>query len=1069
MKKPFTFHHLTTFFTLVLFTGIQFKAHSECNAAFTYSQSPNSLLVSFTDASSSDFEVISWLWHFGDGGVSDNHAPTHTYSAPGTYEVCLTIHDNHGCEDSFCQNIVVEAVNQECNALFTYIQTPGTLTIHFDDQSTSPHDITTWHWTFGDGETSTAHEPVHTYDTPGTYEVCLMIHDNNDCNDTYCTNVVVEPVSQGDCNADFGYYQTPNTLIIHFQDSSSSNHDIISWLWHFGDGGISDNHAPTHTYNEAGTYEVCLTIHDNSGCEDTYCQNIVVEPINQEDCNALFEYGQLANTLSIHFEDLSTSSHDIISWFWNFGDGETSDAHEPTHTYDQPGSYEVCLTIHDNSGCEDVYCHLVVVEPVSGGECNANFNSEQLPGTLTLHFHDQSTSNHDIISWLWHFGDGGVSDDHHPYHTFDSPGTYVVCLTIHDNTGCVDSTCMEVVVEPATPGECNALFTYEQVPGTLTIHFVNQSTSNHDIISWLWHFGDGGVSDNHAPTHTYDQPGTYEVCLTIHDNSGCEDSFCLNVIVEPVTGGECNAVFDSEQLPNTLTLHFHDHSTSNHDINSWIWHFGDGGVSDDQHPYHTFDQPGTYVVCLTIHDNSGCVDSTCMEVVVEPVQPGECNASFTFEQVPGTLTVHFVDHSTSNHDIVSWLWHFGDGGISDNHAPTHTYDQPGTYEVCLTIHDNTGCEDTYCTVITVEPVNNDCQASFNWEQVDSSLTVHFFNNSSSPHDIISFIWHFGDGHVADGPNPTHTYEHSGSYEVCLTIHDNANCVSTWCTVVTIEASASECQAYFSYEQQPNTLTVFFNDTSYSSNTIVSWLWHFGDGGVSDNPNPHHTYAHGGTYEVCLTIHDDHGCTDTHCYPVVVEGVQEQCHAVFSWDVDSTGLTVYFTNMSTNTTPNTTYLWTFGDGTESTEENPVHTYDHFDNYTVCLYLNDPDIDCENHVCHIVHVNIAGGANQGIAIPFAAHNDLRAKEADIPATQHIITIYPNPAVSSATIGYDLTSEADVRIDVSDLYGNQLIQVVNTREVKGAYDHTLHLSDLYPGIYMVRVMINDEIQVKKITVTR
>src|SRR6188472_642300 len=131
--------------------------------------------------------------------------------------------------------------------------------------------------------------------------------------------------SNAECNADFGYHQDQGTLLVHFYDSSTSTFEVVSWLWTFGDGGVSDSHNPNHTYAEPGTYEVCLTIHDNHDCNDMYCQTVIVEPIGQGSCNALFEYEQIQNTLTIHFINQSTSEHDITSYSWNFGDGHNGD------------------------------------------------------------------------------------------------------------------------------------------------------------------------------------------------------------------------------------------------------------------------------------------------------------------------------------------------------------------------------------------------------------------------------------------------------------------------------------------------------------------------------------------------------------------------------------------------------------------------------------------------------------------------------------------------------------------------------------------------------------------------
>ncbi|MBK9104613.1 MAG: PKD domain-containing protein [Saprospiraceae bacterium] len=327
--------------------------------------------------------------------------------------------------------------------------------------------------------------------------------------------------------------------------------------------------------------------------------------------------------------------------------------------------------------------------------------------------------------------------------------------------------------------QCNAAFTWEQIPGTLQIHFnSSQSTSEHDIVSYAWTFGDTHTSDGANPYHTYETAGTYLVCLTITDNFGCVDDVCHEVTVQPVAPG-CNAQFNWEQLTNTLQIHFHSTSTSSHDITSYQWNFGDGHSGDGSAPYHTYDSSGTYLVCLTITDNTGCVDDICHEVTVLPL-PSECNAAFTWEQFTGTLQVDFTNTSTSDHEIVSFQWNFGDGNTGDGANPTHTYLEPGTYLVCLIITNEAGCVSDVCHEVTVTAPGSGCNANFTWEQIPGTQQIHFHSTSTSEHDIISYSWNFGDNHEGDGANPYHTYETPGTYVVCLTITDNAGCSSTEC-------------------------------------------------------------------------------------------------------------------------------------------------------------------------------------------------------------------------------------------------------------------------------------------------
>jgi len=839
--------------------------NNNCEAAFTWEQLPNTLTVHFNSTSTSQHDIISYAWTFGDGGTASTQDPNHTFAAAGVYHVCLVITDNVGCVSDVCHDITVAPVAGGCNAAFNWEQFQGTLTVDFFSTSTSEHDIISYSWNFGDGNTGDGQNPSHTYLESGVYLVCLTITDNTGCVDDVCHEVTVAAVG-GDCQAEFNWEQLNNTLTEHFHSTSTSSHDITSYSWNFGDGHTGDGSNPYHTYAEAGVYTVCLTITDNSGCSSTICHEVTVLPVTPGACQAGFNWEQITNTLTIHFANTSTSEHDIISYSWNFGDGHTGDGQNPNHTYAEAGVYTVCLTITDNTGCTSTICHEVTVLPVNAGGCQAGFNWEQITNTLTIHFANTSTSEHDIISYSWNFGDGHTGDGQNPNHTYAEAGVYTVCLTITDNTGCTSTICHEVTVLPVTPGDCHADFNWEQLPGTLTFHFHSTSTSAHDIISFAWTFGDGGTGSTWDPYHTYDTTGVYVVCLTITDNTGCTSTTCHELNVEPLTPGNCQAGFNWEQYQNLYTVHFTSTSTSEHEITSYSWNFGDGHTGDGQNPNHTYAGPGVYTVCLTITDNTGCTSTICHEITVLQVTPGECHAEFNWEQLTNTLTEHFHSLSTTQHDITSYSWDFGDGHTGDGANPYHTYDQPGTYTVCLTITDNSGCTSTTCHEVVVNAVPNSCNASFTWEQTDS-LTIHFNSTSTSNHDIISYSWTFGDGGTASTQDPYHTYDQPGVYTVCLIITDNAGCVSDVCHEIAITSPAtSEANFEAVVGEHPNIFV--FHNHSFGFNEHTTWFWEFGDGQTSTNFDPHHTYSSPGTYVVCLTmVNLDNGFLDKFCVTI----------------------------------------------------------------------------------------------------------------------------------------------------------------------------------------------------------
>jgi PKD repeat protein len=778
------------------------------------------------------------------------------------------------------------------------------------------------------------------------------------------------------------------------------------------------------------------------------------------DCNAAFEWSQTPGTLIIVFDNNSTSEHDIISYSWNFGDGHNGDVVNPSHTYDEPGTYLVCLIITDNVGCVSDVCHEITVAAAEP-DCHAGFTWDQVGNTLEVDFSNTSTSENDIISYSWNFGDGSTGDGANPSHTYDEPGTYVVCLIIHDSEGCVSDVCHEVHVEGADE-PCHADFTWEQIPGTLQIHYHITSTSNHDIISYSWNFGDGQEGDGQNPYHTYEEPGTYVVCLVIHDSEGCVSDVCHEVHVE---GGEseCHADFTSEQIPGTLQIHYHSTSTSNHDIISYSWNFGDGQEGDGQNPYHTYDEPGTYVVCLVIHDSEGCVSDVCHEVHVEGGE-SECHAAFEWEQLEDSLAIHFINHATSNHDIISYQWNFGDGHTGDGPNPYHTYDEPGVYVVCLRIEDNVGCVSEICHEVHVEGEGSPCHAGFNWDQIDSSLVVQFINTSTSEQDIISYQWTFGDGHSSDGANPTHTYDHAGTYVVCLRIEDNTGCVSEICHEIHIEGSGEPCHAQFTWEQIPGTLQIHFHSTSTSEHDIVSYQWNFGDGHNGDGQNPYHTYDEPGTYLVCLIITDAAGCVSDVCHEVAVG--QPECNATFNFEIDDEGV-VHFNNNSTGTTPHTDWLWDFGDGETSDAENPEHEYPEPGIYTVCLYISDTTIDCVDTFCLMMAYQMGyedlHNDEAIIQLQTTASNSQGFKDAIIALR------YTNPATDQLIIDFNLDHPSTARFELHDMTGYRMISNITGILSVGKQQHTIDISQLHSGLYSLTITTGTERKTMCLTIAR
>jgi len=482
-------------------------------AAFTanVTTGPAPLAVQFTDISTGS--PTSWLWSFGDGETSTAQNPTHTYTTPGTYTVSLTATNAGGSSTETRTNyITVEGQPAPVAAFTANVTTgPAPLAVQFTDTSTG--NPTSWLWNFGDGATSTAQNPIHTYTTPGTYTVSLTATNaggsSTETKIDYITVGQPAPVATFTANVTTG----PAPLAVQFTDTSTGN--PTSWLWSFGDGATSTAQNPIHTYTTPGTYTVSLTA-TNAGGSSTETRTNYITVEGQPAPIAAFTANVTTGPapLTVQFTDTSTGSP--TSWLWSFGDGETSTAQNPIHTYTTPGTYTVSLTATNAGGSstETRTNYITVTTPPPVAAFTANVTTG--PAPLAVQFTDISTGS--PTSWLWSFGDGETSTAQNPIHTYTTPGTYTVSLTATNAGGSSTETRTNYITVTTPPPVAAFTANVTTGPAPLAVQFTDISTGSPT--SWLWNFGDGATSTAQNPIHTYTAPGTYTVSLTATNAGG---------------------------------------------------------------------------------------------------------------------------------------------------------------------------------------------------------------------------------------------------------------------------------------------------------------------------------------------------------------------------------------------------------------------------------------------------------------------------------------------------------------------------------------------------------------------
>jgi parallel beta-helix repeat protein len=464
---------------------------------------------------------------------------------------------------------------------------------------------------------------------------------------------------------------------------------------------------------------------------------------------------------------------EILNRTWDLGDGNVEYGSEVIHAYSENGNFTVTLWAMDNNRQWDSVSKTITIRnrlPVAIITQSPSFPEVNEMVSFTDGSYDPDGQ---IVSWLWELGDGTNTTERNPSHSYSEKGTYSIKLTIWDEDGGTSSDLSSIVVGNEAPV---VEFSYSPME-PLTFQEIYFQDVSHDmdgeIVRWNWDFGDGTSSSLRNPVHSYLHWGSYDVALTVVDDSGEAASFSL---VLQVSNRPPTALFDVTPLPlfSGEVASFHDLSQDpERKLVDWYWEFGDGSHSSLRDSVHSFAEPGNYTITLTVWDDAGDWNLTYMELSVQdssPIADFDCSP----EEIYSLMEVSFQDLSLDpNGDIINWTWSFGDGTGSYLSSPNHTYDRPGYYQIKLSVMDDQGFQSniTYILdVLNLAPVSN-----FTWS-IDSSspYTIHLNSTSfDADGNSISYHWNFGDGQVSTVANPTHIFSKEGHYIVSLIVIDES--------------------------------------------------------------------------------------------------------------------------------------------------------------------------------------------------------------------------------------------------------------------------------------------------------
>ncbi len=663
-----------------------------CLAQFAhYPDETGEYTVYFTDFSIG--EIDNWYWDFGDGSFSTEANVSHEYQREGVYRVCLTVfNSSYQKQASVCKHIRVGAVG--CLADFEYFVDHETKNVALRDRSIG--GINQWYWTLGEGTTEVGQNIVQAY-SDGLYEVCLHgTNTNTGCVSEKCKEILIGELP---CKAQFSTFVVPETNTVTFFDESIGN--ITERYWNFGDGNTrtdSEREWVTYNYETPGYYPVEFSVRT----EDGSCIDHTKKFIQVGSVPCIVDFSIIVDGQNVEFRNTAIGNPE--TFFWDFGDNTFSTEENPGHVYENPGLYDVKLIVTDVTGAS---CELTKEVQTGDIDCSAKFTAHINGTDNTIYFINKSLGN--ITNYEWQFGDGSMSNSQTPEHKYKASGYHTASLRVRNNFGCMDY--YETVILVGNEGaDCEAAFSYTINKEEREVSFSDKSKGKPQ--KYIWNFGDGTTSTAVNPVHQYTEYGIYNVCLNIENQSKIRNTRCQSILLLSDTEGEeCFADFIYVLAANSRTVWVKDNSIG---ANQWTWDFGDGNIIKGEHGSHTYTQPDFYIIKL-IAENTA---TGCRSLAFNTVNAGMGNSGLfanfgveILESLDKARGYPIDCYGASFGQASSFKWSFGDGTVdSTSTTPNHVYDEPGTYEVCLTIVDAI-TKDTSTTCTEVEIV--DTQSAIN--------------------------------------------------------------------------------------------------------------------------------------------------------------------------------------------------------------------------------------------------------------------------------------------------------------------------------------------------------------------
>ena len=576
-------------------------------------------------------------------------------------------------------------------------------------------DNYTWSFTDVDPVRFYGKNCSYIFETPGTYEVTLKVIDfaGNPDEDsmTLTVNDTTPPIAKAGENVTID-----EDTRFHFNGSMSSDNYLISnYTWSFTDVDPIElkGMKPSYIFKNPGVFEVELKVYDKSGQMDTDMITINVTDTTPPEADAGDDLVVKQGTYVVFNGTNSNDNKGIEDYKWTFhyGSDITLSGPEPEYLFDEPTEITVTLNVTDGTGLWDIdTMNLIVYEttkPVADAGPDITIGMEE---NVTFDG-SGSSDNVEVVNLTWNFYDVvpvtlyGMD----PEYRFDYPGIYEVILNVSDAWMNWDVDTVIVTVEDRISPVADAGMDLEVDEGWTIGFNGSNSHDNYGIVNFTWSIEEMEPVLLYGPEieYKFNEPGIFNVTLTVQDISGNQDSDTINVTVNDITEPITNAGSDISVDCGTEVVFEDEFSIDNVGIENYTWSFEYGSSEIDLYgpaPVFTFEIPGEYVVELTVTDGSGLKGQDILNVTVnDRIDPV---ASAGDDRMIGVGSKLYLNGSmsTDNYLVKDYYWSFSYDSEEKNLTGKNVsffFDLPGEYEIELKVIDTAGNSDEDLMTLTV--------------------------------------------------------------------------------------------------------------------------------------------------------------------------------------------------------------------------------------------------------------------------------------------------------------------------------------------------------------------------------